>query len=49
MQKQLELKEKRRRDRELVKKEKVYVKMLKDLVPQDPASMNKLVKHLTGK
>ena len=49
MQRQLEIKERKNKDRELVKKEKLYIKMLKDLVPHDSAGMNKLVKHLTGK
>ena len=49
MQRQLEIKERKHKDRELVKKEKLYIKMLKDLVPHDSAGMNKLVKHLTGK
>ena len=33
----------------MLKKEKKYVKMLRDMVPQDGASLQKLVKHLSGK
>ena len=32
-----------------MKKEKQYVSMLKDMVPEDGPALSKLIKHLSGK